>query len=149
MATYDGFTDWNDVAASFAGERWGSSLKAEDAVELIPEPEEVLVAVNHQEDYEGDAWVVFRNGGKYYTVEGSHCSCYGFEGQWSPEEYPDAASLLAALSKGDWTYGAKKDHIEEVKRLLEKRAGGVAECPPPNSKPTATPSPATPQRRRR
>lgn len=24
--------------------------------------------------------------GKYYEVFGSHCSCYGFEDQWEPEE---------------------------------------------------------------
>lgn len=27
-----------------------------------------------------------RSDGKLYEVNGSHCSCYGFEGQWSPEE---------------------------------------------------------------
>lgn len=42
--------------------------------------------------YEGDAHVIFRKEGKLYEVNGSHCSCYGLEGQWAPEE-----TTLAAL----------------------------------------------------
>ena len=37
-------------------------------------------------DYEGEAWVVFIKDGKWYEVHGSHCSCYGLEDQWDPEE---------------------------------------------------------------
>ncbi len=33
-----------------------------------------------------DAVVVFEKGGKLWEVHGSHCSCYGLEGQWEPEE---------------------------------------------------------------
>lgn len=38
------------------------------------------------ENYEGDAFVLFEKEGKLYEVNGSHCSCYGLERQWSPEE---------------------------------------------------------------
>lgn len=31
-------------------------------------------------------WFLFERDGKLYEVNGSHCSCYGFEGQWKPEE---------------------------------------------------------------
>ena len=34
--------------------------------------------------YSGEAFLLFRKDGEYYTVNGSHCSCYGLEGQWSP-----------------------------------------------------------------
>jgi len=37
-------------------------------------------------DYDGSAFVLFEDGGKLYEVSGSHCSCYGLEGQWGPEE---------------------------------------------------------------
>ncbi|MCM3257100.1 hypothetical protein M3664_04795 [Paenibacillus lautus] len=37
-------------------------------------------------NYSGDAWVLFENDGKLYEVNGGHCSCYGLEGQWNPEE---------------------------------------------------------------
>jgi hypothetical protein len=34
--------------------------------------------------YSGAAFLLFKKDGEYYTVDGSHCSCYGFEGQWTP-----------------------------------------------------------------
>jgi len=49
---------------------------------------EILYAAYHRPDWEGYATVYFYNAisGKYYEVHGSHCSCYGLEGQWVPEE---------------------------------------------------------------
>jgi len=35
---------------------------------------------------DSSAWFLFVSGGKMYEVYGSHCSCYGFEGQWKPDE---------------------------------------------------------------
>lgn len=46
----------------------------------------VLYARYDQEQYEGSAFIMFEKAGKLYEVHGSHCSCYGLEGQWSPEE---------------------------------------------------------------
>lgn len=37
-------------------------------------------------EYEGQALVVFRRNDCLYEVNGSHCSCYGLEDQWEPEE---------------------------------------------------------------
>lgn len=119
MSKYDGFADWADVANNFGG--W--KKKSRENLEEIPEPEEVLVAANNQECYEGDAWIVYRNGDRYFSVEGSHCSCYGFEDQWRPEEYPDAKTFLTALNKGTWNddYGAKGRYLAMVKNILEQR----------------------------
>ena len=47
---------------------------------------EILYAVYDSADYEGWAQVIFRKDGKLYEVHGSHCSCYGLEDQWDPEE---------------------------------------------------------------
>lgn len=47
---------------------------------------EILFAYYMCEDYSGTAFVLFRRNGKLYEVNGSHCSCYGLEGQWEPEE---------------------------------------------------------------
>lgn len=38
------------------------------------------------EDYSGSAIVIFERDGKLFEVNGGHCSCYGLEGQWEPEE---------------------------------------------------------------
>jgi hypothetical protein len=36
--------------------------------------------------YEGSAVVIFRLNGVLYENHASHCSCFGLEGQWEPEE---------------------------------------------------------------
>lgn len=42
---------------------------------------------NLSEPYEGYAFVLFKGtDGKYYEVYASHCSCFGLEGQWDPDE---------------------------------------------------------------
>lgn len=46
----------------------------------------ILFASYGYANYSGDAWVLFEQCGKLYEVNGSHCSCYGLEGQWTPEE---------------------------------------------------------------
>lgn len=47
---------------------------------------EVIYADYTYEDYSGNAMVIYEKDGKLYEVNGSHCSCYGLEGQWWPEE---------------------------------------------------------------
>lgn len=51
---------------------------------------------------EGDAWVLFELDGKLYEVNGGHCSCYGLEGQWEPDEV-DLKELEHRLING--TFG--------------------------------------------
>lgn len=46
----------------------------------------ILFASYTYENYEGSAFVLFEKCGALYEVNGSHCSCYGLEGQWNPEE---------------------------------------------------------------
>ena len=53
---------------------------------------EIIYAAYTPGDYCGDAHVIFRKESKLFEVNGSHCSCYGLEGQWEPEE-----TTLAAL----------------------------------------------------
>jgi hypothetical protein len=119
-AIYDGFKDWQDVVGEFSGPyEWSGESKKNAASKQIPEPEQVIVAAYTYEDYSGDAWVVYRDQGKYYTVDGGHCSCYGLEGQWEPEEYESAEALLAALKKGNWYYGVKKSYAQTVIEALE------------------------------
>ena len=47
---------------------------------------------------DSDAFIVFRKDGKLYEVNGGHCSCYGFEGQWEPEE----TNVAAIIQRQDW-----------------------------------------------
>ena len=52
----------------------------------FPNDDDILFASYTSERYEGYATVLFKSEGKFYIVEGSHCSCYGLEGQWEPDE---------------------------------------------------------------
>lgn len=47
---------------------------------------DILFAYYNYEDYNGYSWIVGIRSGKLYEVNGSHCSCYGLEGQWYEEE---------------------------------------------------------------
>ena len=67
----------------------------------------VICALYNYGDYDGDAHVLYVENHKLYEVHGSHCSCYGLEDQWSPEEtFPEAA--------------IKQTHFECVVPFLEK-----------------------------
>ena len=96
---------------------------------------EILLASYTYEDYEGEAFVLFRKCGKLYEVNGSHCSCYGLEAQdysgnnettqWEPEE-TSVESLLKRLNEGELGisfYGSSvfaSELREVLKELTEK-----------------------------
>lgn len=46
----------------------------------------ILFASYSYANYSGDAFVLFEKEGKLFEVNGGHCSCYGLEGQFEPEE---------------------------------------------------------------
>lgn len=70
----------------------------------------VLFAYYSYENYSGYAWVLFEKNGKLYETSGSHCSCYGLEGQWSEEEV-DLDELEHRLNEGEFgkQYGWSDD----------------------------------------
>jgi hypothetical protein len=84
---FDGWNDAADMLADFQADK--SVLK--DA--------KVLYALREFGDYDGWCFVLFKRAGKLYEVNGSHCSCYGLEGQWEPEE-----TLVEALYKSKPEY---------------------------------------------
>lgn len=69
----------------------------------------VLIADYEQGGYEGDAFVLFERDGKLWEVNAGHCSCYGLEGQWEPEEVT-MQNLADRLNKS--TYGRFHDEGE-------------------------------------
>lgn len=66
------------------------------------EPIHILFASYGNEDYGGEAFVLFEENGELFEVNGSHCSCYGLEGQWEPERV-SLPALEQRLLKG--TFG--------------------------------------------
>lgn len=100
----DDFENWGDVQSNF------------DMKE--PEPEQVLLAQYSYEDYSGSAEVLYRNGDKYFYVSGSHCSCYGLEGQWEPEEYDVETLIESAKRAGKGRYSFLAGYANEVLEVI-------------------------------
>lgn len=99
------FSSWADVQYEFE--------------KSVPEPEEVLLAVYEYESYDGNALVIYRNGDRYYWVEGGHCSCYGLEGQWRPEEFTKE-ELVAAIERiKSYGYGLKHQFADRILTALK------------------------------
>lgn len=66
--------------------------------------------------YEGYSTVITSSDGrKFEVVEGSHCSCYGLEGQWEPTEHTkdEIEKMMGA------TYGFFHDHRDELGKWLK------------------------------
>ena len=82
-------------------------------------PINILFASYSYSNYSGDAWVLFERDGKLFEVSGSHCSCYGLEEQFDPEETTlEAISHRATegkLGRNDWT---DNEFSVELKKFL-------------------------------
>jgi len=81
----------------------------------------ILYGYYSYEDYSGEAFVLFEKDKKLYEVNGSHCSCYGLEGQWQPEE-----TLVEAVEKrlGN-AYGFYQGNKTEIQEALDKWKAAV------------------------
>ena len=65
----------------------------------IADTGEILLAAYDREGYSGSAFVLLTRDGVLYEVSASHCSCYGLEDQWEPEETTKAA-VIYQLDEG-------------------------------------------------
>jgi hypothetical protein len=59
----------------------------------------ILFASYGTDNYSGDAFVLFEKDGKLFEVNGGHCSCYGLEEQFEPEE-TTLEAIEMRLTKG-------------------------------------------------
>ncbi len=82
---------------------------------------EILLAYYCYEDYSGEAFVLYRKDGQIFEVNGSHCSCYGLEGQWEPEE-TSVDELMHRINNGQLGtgYGTGNTFAAELCSVLEK-----------------------------
>lgn len=111
--------DWKESGRSGLLEAFNDYNKNLDFLEGF----EVLLASYENECYEGTAYVLLRKDGKLYEVHASHCSCYGLEGQWSPEE-TTPESIIHRLDNGDLgrSYGGDNYFAKELREVLSKVA---------------------------
>lgn len=98
----------------------------------FPAGEEVLFASYGRQDYTGDALVLYRKGGKLYEAHGSHCSCYGLEDQWAPEETTvEALAMRERRSEENEYWCFMNDHEEGAQVaywvIVDRMASELAE----------------------
>ncbi len=82
----------------------------------------VLLAIYTYQDYDGSAFVLFERGGKLYEVNGGHCSCYGLEGQWEPEE-TSVEALRHRLNNGYFGGTYSYDFRDDLWKVLKSWGG--------------------------
>ncbi len=65
--------------------------------------------------YDGNADILYVQNGKLFEVHGGHCSCYGLEGQWSPEEtFPEAALKQECFQNNELLLALHEDPLVMV-----------------------------------
>jgi hypothetical protein len=113
--------DWATMD-TWSGKKEREAVEKDFNVTLGPEIE-ILLASYTYENYSGSAFVLYREGEDYYEVNGSHCSCYGLEDQWTPEN-TDLKTLYHRVTVGrlgqDWDGNG---FSKELKELLESLGG--------------------------
>jgi hypothetical protein len=118
------FEDDTQVIRAFANYEYNCDAR-EYVYEDIPHIHlKILYADYNQEGYEGDAYVLGYNKStkQFFEVHGSHCSCYGLEGQWEEEYYADYATFVAAKEKvfaGDRSWSQYAANSDSLKEFLE------------------------------
>lgn len=83
----------------------------------------IIYAIYNTGNYEGDAFVLFEKDEKFFEVHGGHCSCYGLEGQWKPEEvsFTEIKHRLTEGTFGKTTeYNPITDKYEQVDEFAEE-----------------------------
>lgn len=101
------FGSWQDVMEQF-------QVPEQDR----PVPDQVIFASYDCPEYEGYAEVIYRIGDRYFWASGSHCSCYGLEDQWEPEEYSRDQLALVVLRQGQFYYSENPDDVRAM--ILER-----------------------------
>lgn len=99
---FDIFTCLEDVKSEFCVEKLDFSNI------------EIIYARYSHESYSGDSHVIFIEDGKLYEVWGSHCSCFGLEGQWEPEE----TTIQALMFRPNVPKEAKANLKERYQKLI-------------------------------
>jgi len=94
-----GWADYAALRSDFSG--YGAN---DGPPEGFPEENEVLLAVDAQQSYEGSCVIYWQRDGKLFEAECGHCSCYGYSekqahgNQFSkPTEIPTAYLSLREI----------------------------------------------------
>lgn len=125
------FGRWDDYAgmvSDFTPYSWDS--QEAKAPEGMAQEDEIIIAAYGGGAYDGDAFVLFERDGKLYEVNGSHCSCFGLEDQWTPELTTWAALAMrpSMLAKSDYGESAFDEITDEARQYLKQRIDQSAQA---------------------
>lgn len=113
----ESFSDWDDLR-----EKFSNDYSADNSPVPAKEPRYVF-AVYDTPPYEGSAEIIYSDDGKkFFMASGSHCSCFGLEGQWQPIEMP-LEGIDKILSSD---YGELARFRDEVKRWVARASKAEA-----------------------
>lgn len=102
--------------------------KEPQRLEKLQQQFKIVFADYTYEDYSGDSYVLGYDKieGRWFEVHGSHCSCYGLEGQWEPEYYESWDILSKVIAKRysqqeemDWYFYRDTASSKEFKQFLK------------------------------
>jgi len=110
------FKNNEDVADQYAG--YHQEEEKQRILKLLNESTVYLAYYGHG-SYDGTSLVIFEHNGILYEVNASHCSCYGLEGQWAPEE-----TNWKAIGMREFTdhYNGEKTVKEYIDNLVAEHA---------------------------
>lgn len=79
----------------------------------------ILIAYEYEDSYDGSSHFLLeeKKTGKLFEVHASHCSCYGYEGQFTPEA--TTAEYLLSDKCGRFYDGVERDWIHKNIRLTK------------------------------
>jgi len=86
----------------------------------------ILIAWYGKESYDGKSEVYFEKGGKLFKNYAYHCSCYGLEGQWDPEETTweeIAKEKERETDKNHYSYHSDEDEKDYILRSMLRERG--------------------------
>lgn len=114
--------EYNAETAPYQNVEIWLSRKAEMKVAIEEwKPINILFASYGQSNYSADAFVLFERDKKLFEVNCSHCHCsfYGLEGKWSPEE-TTLEAIEHRLIKGSMGTDSYSDNefAKELKEFL-------------------------------
>lgn len=97
----------------FATQNWngkaGRAQLEEEFGIVLDADVNMLFAYYNYENCSGSAYVLFAQDGQLLEVVGSHCSCYGLDGQWEPSVVtPEAARLTLSGSMNYYLDGSQE-----------------------------------------
>jgi hypothetical protein len=116
----EGWKTLEDVGNEYADGYSDASKQLAATITATLKASNFVIALYGLGGYEGWSYVLYHKDGVFYENEAGHCSCYGLEGQWNPQE-TDVEALKLRLANGSFSYEADEDRL--IKMYISEYLG--------------------------